>query len=100
MNKHLLAQCLTGFQALLCSLVVMGCVNDNYKFDKIDVTLGFGGDQLTLPTNNSIAEIQLDDLLNIENSDIVDVAENGDYMFGKAPEAVAPVSVIIAPLNW
>lgn len=42
-NKHLLAQCLTGLQALLCSLVVMGCVNDNYKFDKIDVTLGFGG---------------------------------------------------------
>ena len=99
MNKHLLAQCLTGFQALLCSLVVMGCVNDNYKFDKIDVTLGFGGDQLTLPTNNSIAEIQLDDLLNIENSDIVDVAENGDYMFGKDPEAVAPVSVVIAPFK-
>ena len=77
----------------------MGCVNDNYKFDKIDVTLGFDGDQLTLPTNNSIAEIQLDDLLNIENSDIVDVAENGDYMFGKDPEAFAPVSVIIAPFK-
>lgn len=90
---------LTGLQLLLSSMVLVGCVNDNYNFNKIDVTLGFGGDHLTLPTNNSVAEIQLHDLLNIENTDIVHVAENGDYMFGKDPEIVVPVSVTIEPFK-
>ena len=84
--------------ALLGSgLLLMGCTNDDYDFDKVDYTLGFGSGQLTLPSNNSVI-VELDDILDLGNSDLISTNENGDYMLGKQPEEVSPISVKIDPL--
>lgn len=92
----------------VCSLMLLGisslvlftnCINKDYKFDQIDWTLGFGGDKLVFPANNSTSEIILDDILKIENSDIVSIQENGDYLLSKSAENVDPISVSIDPIT-
>lgn len=81
---------------LLGSLLLTGCINSDYKFDKIDYTLGIGGDEITLPGNNSTKEILLDDLLDINNSDFITTEVNGDYKLFKKPDnPIAPVKVNI-----
>lgn len=55
----------------------------------IDQTIGIGGDGLQLPTN-STENIVLDDLLDLNNSDFISIAENGDYMFSKQSDDVKP----------
>lgn len=85
--------------AIGCTMMLMGCTNEDYDFDKVDFTLGFGSDELVLPGNNSTAEILLDDLLKIEGSDLISTTESGDYMFGKQPDAVNPVTVTIDPIT-
>ena len=81
--------------------LLMGCTNAEYDFNKVDYTLGFGGNEITLPSNNSTAEIQLDDLLKIGNSDLLKIDENtGDYLLNKKPDqAIAPVKVNINPIT-
>ncbi len=79
--------------------MMMGCTNDDYDFDKVDLTLGIGGEKLSLPGNNSISNIVLDDLLNIEGSDLITTTATGDYMFRKAPESVNPVNVSVQPIS-
>ena len=56
---------------------------------KIDTTIGIGGDGLTLPTN-STENIMLDDFLELNNSDLVSIADNGDYMFHKEGDDCTP----------
>jgi len=85
--------------ALATSWMLTGCKNSDYDFDKIDYTLGFGGEKLTLPGSNSTADIILDDLLDIEGSDLISTTETGDYVFGKDPEAVAPEAVTVNPIT-
>ena len=76
------------------SLLLLGCTNADYDFDKVDYTLGFGGDEITLPGNNSTKEILLDDLLDISNSDLITTEENGDYKLFKEPDnPIDPVQV-------
>lgn len=92
----------------VCSLMLLSigslvlftnCINKDYDFDHIDWTLGFGGDKLLLPANNSTSEIILDDMLKIEDSDLVSIQENGDYLLNKDAEDVNPTTVIIDPIT-
>ena len=80
-------------------LLLVGCFDSKYDFDKVDLTLGFGGDQVALPGNNSTSAIVLDDLLDIQGSDLIWTDAKGDYWFGKSPETVNPVSVTIDPIT-
>lgn len=84
---------------MICPLMLVGCVNSNYDFDQIDLTLGFSDGQLVLPIDNSTSDIILEDLLEIESTDLVNVESNGDYVFGKDPEVVAPVNVTVDPFT-
>lgn len=80
--------------ALSGSLLLLGCTNADYDFDKVDYTLGFGGGDITLPSNNSTKEILLDDLLDISTSDLITTEANGDYKLFKEPDnAIEPVEV-------
>ena len=80
--------------ALSGCLLLLGCTNADYDFDKVDYTLGFGGEGITLPGNNSTKEILLDDLLDISSSDIIMTEANGDYKLFKEPDnPIAPVEV-------
>ena len=85
--------------ALVCaSGPLTGCTDEDYKFDEIDGTLGFGGGTLTLPSNNSV-NITLDDILDLGNTDLISTDANGDYRFGKDPETVEPVKVKVDPIT-
>jgi hypothetical protein len=83
--------------ALSGSLLLLGCTNADYDFDKVDYTLGFGSGEITLPSNNSI-NIMLDDILDLGNSDIISTASNGDYVLDKQPEEIDPITVTVDPL--
>lgn len=86
--------------AAFCWLL-SGCTDADYDLDKVDWTLGFGGQEVVLPTNNSTAEIQLDDLLDIGGSDFVRIDEaTGDYILSKKPDTtVEPLNVNVAPIT-
>ena len=83
--------------ALGGSLLLLGCTNADYDFDKVDYTLGFGSGELVLPSNNSI-NITLDDILNLGNSDLISTTASGDYVLSKKPEDVSPITVSVDPL--
>ncbi|WP_293491555.1 hypothetical protein, partial [Prevotella sp.] len=78
-NKFRIVACMlaAGFLA-----VGSGCTDSDFDLSNIDQTIGIGGDGLQLPTN-STENIVLDDLLDLNNSDFISIAENGDYMFSK-----------------
>lgn len=85
-NKSKMLVCL-----LSCGLLTLGtgCTDNDFDLSKIDTTIGIGGDGLTLPTN-STESIMLDDFLELNNSDLVSIANNGDYMFHKEGDDCTP----------
>lgn len=85
-NKSKMLVCL-----LSCGLLTLGtgCTDNDFDLSKIDTTIGIGGDGLTLPTN-STESIMLDDFLELNNSDLVSIASNGDYMFHKEGDDCTP----------
>ena len=99
MKKVTKNNCLFMLFVIACATITLvGCKNSDYDFDNVDKTLGFGVDKLMLPTDNSVNMV-LDDLLDIDNSDLISTNENGDYLFGKNPEPIDPVSVTIDPIS-
>ena len=70
-NKSRIVACMlaAGFLA-----VGSGCTDSNFDLSNIDQTIGIGGDGLQLPTN-STENIVLDDLLDLNNSDFISIAE-------------------------
>ena len=82
MKKLFKSNRLPMLSALCGSLLLLGCTNADYDFDKVDYTLGFGSGEITLPSNNSV-NIMLDDILDLGNSDLIKVEANGDYVFKK-----------------
>ena len=85
-NKSKMLVCL-----LSCGLLTLGtgCTDNDFDLSKIDTTIGIGGDELTLPTN-STENIKLDDFLELNNSDLISIADNGDYMFYKEGDDCDP----------
>ncbi len=84
-NPKLLACMLAlGFLA-----VGAGCTDSNYDLSNVDSTVGVGGDGLQLPVSDT-EEIMLADILDLNNSDYVQIADNGDYMIEKDGDPVKP----------
>ena len=75
--------------------LLTSCINEKYDLDEVDWTLGFGGDRLKLPINNSSTELRLDDFFKVEESDIISTMENGDYVLTKVYEDTEPTTVRI-----
>lgn len=94
-NKSKMLVCL-----LSCGMLTLGtgCTDNDFDLSKIDTTIGIGGNELTLPTN-STENIMLDDVLELNNSDLVYVAENGDYMFKKEGDDCAPAHPLVDKVN-
>lgn len=62
------------------AFLLLGCVNDDYDSNEIDMTMGFGSDGLTLPTSSS-AEIPLADILDLEDDGSVRLDADSNYVF-------------------
>lgn len=76
----------------------VGCMDDDYDLSDVDLTVGIGGDSLTLPVS-STESIMLDDVLDLNNSDIVKILGNGDYVIRKAGNYIEPVHPCIDKVN-
>ena len=79
---------------LLSPLAFTSCTDDHYDLNEVDSTIGVGSDGLRLPTS-STDEIQLFDVLELNESDVVKIQENGDYMFEQDGGDVTPARPMI-----
>lgn len=75
-----------------------GCSDSDFDLSNLDTTIGIGGDALVLPTSDT-EEIQLDDVLELNNSDVVSIKANGDYYFSKEGDDVSPANPEIKVIN-
>ncbi len=65
--------------SLLLASVVQGCVDNDYDLDKdIDMTIGVGGNMLTLPSS-STSNYTLSQILDLDDDSSIKPDENGDY---------------------
>lgn len=71
------------------AVALNGCTDSDYDFNGIDMTVGFGGDGLTLPVS-STDTIKLADVLELDGTECVVVKSNGDYVFEQNGDDVAP----------
>lgn len=69
--------------------ILLGCTDGDFDLSKVDTTVGIGGDGLQLPVSDT-EDIMLNDVLELDNSDVVSVGDNGDYMFLKDGDGMAP----------
>lgn len=87
---------------LLASLLtlgfsVTGCTNDDYDFDQIDATMGFGSGELEIPASSTM-NIPLSDILELEDGGSVKIAANGDYLFQLTGSDASSASPMISPI--
>lgn len=87
---------------LLASLLTLGfsltgCTNDDYDFDQIDATMGFGGGELEIPVSSTM-NIPLSDILELEENGSVKIAANGDYLFQLTGSDASSASPMISPI--
>lgn len=88
---------------LLASLLTLGfsltgCTNDDYDFDQIDATMGFGSGELEIPASSTM-NIPLSDILELEENGSVKIAENGDYLFQLTGTDASTASPQISPIH-
>lgn len=94
MKRHM------GATLLMASLVangllVAGCTNNDYDFNQIDATMGFGGNELQIPTNSTM-EIPLKDILELEENGCVVIDPlDSSYVFRRQGDAIDPVHPFI-----
>ena len=91
MNYNRFIKTLLPCAAMAGAVVLASCTDNDYDFDQIDATVGFGGDGLTL-TVNSTDTIKLADVLELDGNDCVVEEPNGDYVFRQTGDPVAPVN--------
>lgn len=87
---------------LLASLLtlgfsVTGCTNDDYDFDQIDATMGFGSGELEISASSTM-NIPLSDILELEEGGSVKIAANGDYLFQLTGSDASSASPMISPI--
>lgn len=80
MKKKQMKASLLLASLLTLGFLVTGCTNDDYDFDQIDATMGFGGGELEIPASSTM-NIPLSDILELEENGSVKIAANGDYLF-------------------
>ena len=98
MKQHFFRKRFVPCMALAGALALAGCTDNDYDFNGIDMTVGFGGDGLTLPVS-STDTIKLADVLELDGSECVVVKENGDYVFEQTGDDVEPAHPEIAVIT-
>lgn len=78
---------LTASAAVVLCLLIVGCTDNKYDFDQVDMTIGVGAGDLQIPASSTDI-IMLDDVLELNDSKSVIIAENGDYLFKEVGEDV------------
>ena len=98
MKKKQMKASLLLVSLLTAGFLVTGCTNDDYDFDQIDATMGFGGGELEIPASSTM-NIPLSDILELEENGSVKIAANGDYLFQLAGTDATTASPQISPIH-
>ena len=75
-----------------------GCTDSDFDLSQVDMTVGLGNGELSLPVS-STDTILLSDVLKLNDSKTVVEQENGDYYFQQERDVVNPTSVSIQPVT-
>lgn len=97
MKKKQMKASLLLVSLLTAGFLVTGCTNDDYDFDQIDATMGFGGGELEIPASSTM-NIPLSDILELEENGSVKIAANGDYLFQLTGTDASTASPKISPI--
>ena len=95
-KKQMKASLLLAY-LLTLGFSVTGCTNDDYDFDQIDATMGFGSGELEIPASSTM-NIPLSDILELEEGGSVKIAANGDYLFQLTGSDASSASPMISPI--
>lgn len=98
MKKKQMKASLLLVSLLTAGFLVTGCTNDDYDFDQIDATMGFGGGELEIPASSTM-NIPLSDILELEENGSVKIAANGDYLFLLTGTDATTASPQISPIH-
>lgn len=98
MKKKQMKASLLLVSLLTAGFLVTGCTNDDYDFDQIDATMGFGGGELEIPASSTM-NIPLSDILELEENGSVKIAANGDYLFQLTGTDASTASPRISPIH-
>lgn len=98
MKKKQMKASLLLVSLLTAGFLVTGCTNDDYDFDQIDATMGFGGGELEIPASSTM-NIPLSDILELEENGSVKIAANGDYLFQLTGTDATTASPKISPIH-
>lgn len=74
----------------ITACILAGCTDNNYSIQSIDYLLGFGGEELVLPTI-STQKITVNDFL--KESGAITVKDNGDYEFTQKGNDIGTVVI-------
>lgn len=97
MKKKQMKASLLLASLLTLAFSVTGCTNDDYDFDQIDATMGFGSGELEIPASSTM-NIPLSDILELEEGGSVKIAPNGDYLFQLTGSDASSASPMISPI--
>ena len=97
MKKKQMKASLLLASLLTLGFLVTGCTNDDYDFDQIDATMGFGSGELEIPASSTM-NIPLSDILELEEGGSVKIAANGDYLFQLTGSDASSASPMISPI--
>lgn len=97
MKKKQMKASLLLVSLLTLGFLVTGCTNDDYDFDQIDATMGFGSGELEIPASSTM-NIPLSDILELEEGGSVKIAANGDYLFQLTGSEASSASPMISPI--
>jgi hypothetical protein len=97
MKKKQMKASLLLVSLLTLGFSVTGCTNDDYDFDQIDATMGFGSGELEIPASSTM-NIPLSDILELEEGGSVKIAANGDYLFQLTGSESSSASPMISPI--
>ena len=89
MRKDLIGERVLSALLLLGGAVVTGCTDNNYDLSDIDMTVGVGNGELSIPTS-STTTIKLSEVLDLEEDGDVKEDADGTYRFYKKGDAVNP----------
>lgn len=97
MKKKQMTASLLLVSLLTLGFSLTGCTNDDYDFDQIDATMGFGSGELEIPASSTM-NIPLSDILELEEGGSVKIAANGDYLFQLTGSEASSASPMISPI--
>lgn len=78
-------------------LTLSGCTNKDFDLNDVDLTMGFGGESIEIPSS-STANIPLKDVLDISADGSVKIDDDGNYVFQLAGGDVEAAKPHISPI--